>query len=44
MLKNNNLYSDIKIGYVYILQEIEFIKTKEPIFKIGKTKQKIIKD
>ena len=27
----------------YIIQEREFIKTKEPIFKIGKTKQSIYK-
>ena len=25
--------------YIYLLQEREFIKTKEPIYKIGKTKQ-----
>ena len=24
--------------YIYLLQEREFIKTKEPIYKIGKTK------
>jgi hypothetical protein len=27
------------IHYIYILQEREFIKTKEPIYKIGKSKQ-----
>ncbi len=26
-----------KPGYIYIIQEREFIKTKEPIYKIGKT-------
>lgn len=29
--------------YIYLLQEREFIKTNEPIFKIGKTKQKPLK-
>ena len=27
------------IHYIYILQEREFIKTEEPIYKIGKSKQ-----
>ena len=27
-------------NYIYLLQEREFIKTKEPIYKIGKTRQK----
>jgi hypothetical protein len=27
------------LQYVYLLQEREFIKTKEPVYKIGKTKQ-----
>lgn len=34
-----NLDSKILIGYIYLLQEREFIKTKENIYKIGKTKQ-----
>ena len=29
--------------FIYLLQEREFIKTKEPIYKIGKTKQEKIK-
>ena len=29
--------------YIYLLQEREFIKTKEPIYKIGKTKQECLK-
>jgi len=29
----------IQIQYIYLLQEREFIKTKEPIYKIGKTTQ-----
>ena len=29
----------MELQYVYLLQEREFIKTCEPIFKIGKTKQ-----
>jgi hypothetical protein len=29
--------------YIYLLQEREFIKTKEPIYKIGKTKQEKLK-
>ena len=29
----------MKAEYVYLLQEREFIKTKENIFKVGKTKQ-----
>ena len=29
--------------YIYLLQEREFIKTKEPIYKIGKTKQENLK-
>ena len=31
------------IGYIYLLQEREFIKTNEPIYKIGKTKQERLK-
>ena len=30
-------------NYIYLLQEREFIKTKEPIYKIGKTKQDAMK-
>jgi hypothetical protein len=30
---------EIIIQYIYILQEREFIKTGEPIYKIGKTRQ-----
>jgi hypothetical protein len=26
--------------FIYLIKEREFIKTKEPIYKIGKTKQK----
>ena len=29
--------------YIYLLQEREFIKTNEPIYKIGKTKQECLK-
>jgi len=29
--------------YIYLLQEREFIKTNEPIYKIGKTKQDNLK-
>lgn len=31
---------EIDIQYIYLLQEREFIKTNEKIYKIGKTKQK----
>ena len=31
------------IGYIYLLQEREFIKTKENIYKLGKTKQDNLK-
>ena len=31
------------IEYIYLLQEREFIKTNEPIYKIGKTKQERLK-
>jgi len=31
------------IGYIYLLQEREFIKTKENIYKLGKTKQENLK-
>ena len=30
----------MEINYIYLLQEREFIKTNENIYKIGKTKQK----
>ena len=30
-------------GYIYLLQEREFIKTKENIYKLGKTKQENLK-
>jgi hypothetical protein len=29
--------------YIYLLQEREFIKTNEPIYKIGKSKQENLK-
>lgn len=32
--------SIVMSNYIYLLQEREFIKTKEPIYKIGKTRQK----
>lgn len=35
----NKIFSENKSEYIYLLQEREFIKTNEPIFKIGKTKQ-----
>ena len=28
------------VNYIYLLQEREFIKTNEKIYKVGKTKQK----
>ena len=31
------------IGYIYLLQEREFIKTKENIYKLGKTEQENLK-
>jgi hypothetical protein len=31
--------SDITTNYIYLLQEREFIKTKEPIYKVGMTKK-----
>jgi hypothetical protein len=35
-----NIYIIIIINfYIYLIKEREFIKTKEPIYKIGKTKQ-----
>jgi len=38
---NNN--DDNNNEFIYLLQEREFIKTKEPIYKIGKTKQEKLK-
>jgi hypothetical protein len=38
-IKNNDENNE----YIYLLQEREFIKTKEPIYKIGKTKQENLK-
>ena len=32
-----------KEQYIYLIQEREFIKCKEPIYKIGKTKQQCLK-
>ena len=34
---------EIKDEYIYLLQEREFIRTNEPIYKIGKTKQECLK-
>ncbi len=34
---------DNKEQYIYLIQEREFIKCKEPIYKIGKTKQQCLK-
>lgn len=31
------------MGYIYLLQEREFIKTKENIYKLGKSKQENLK-
>lgn len=31
------------VGYIYLLQEREFVKTQEQIYKIGKTMQKNLK-
>ena len=39
---NNNDNNENK-EFIYLLQEREFIKTKEPIYKIGKTKQEKLK-
>ena len=35
--------SENKLEYIYLIQEREFIKTKENIYKIGKTKQENLK-
>jgi len=32
------------IGYIYLLQEREFIKTKENIYKLGKQNKKILNE
>ena len=37
--KVQSRYNTKQIEYIYLLQEREFIKTKESIYKIGKTKQ-----
>lgn len=44
MINDNNIMSicdldDINNEFIYLIKEREFIKTKEPIYKIGKTKQ-----
>ena len=38
-MKNEKNINETIIHYIYILQEREFIKTEEPIYKIGKSKQ-----
>jgi hypothetical protein len=38
-LKNTDFFYNKNDEYIYLFQEREFIKTKEPIYKIGKTKQ-----
>jgi hypothetical protein len=38
---NSNI---ITTNYIYLLQEREFIKTNENIYKIGMTTKEIIKD
>jgi len=55
IMKNKNIYKDLiirilktikiinMIGYIYLLQEREFIKTKENIYKLGKSKQENLK-
>jgi uncharacterized C2H2 Zn-finger protein len=40
---NNNKNENNNKEFIYLLQEREFIKTKEPIYKIGKTKQEKLK-
>jgi hypothetical protein len=40
---NQDLNKNDNIEYIYLLQEREFIKTKEDIFKVGKTKQENLK-
>jgi hypothetical protein len=39
----NNDNNNENKEFIYLLQEREFIKTKEPIYKIGKTKQEKLK-
>jgi hypothetical protein len=41
--KENKNIENKNIEYIYLLQEREFIKTNEPIYKIGKTKQERLK-
>ena len=40
-MANQRMYPDLNIvnNYIYLLREREFIKTKENVYKIGKTKQ-----
>lgn len=40
---NNDNNDNENKEFIYLLQEREFIKTKEPIYKIGKTKQEKLK-
>ena len=40
---NDNNENNENKEFIYLLQEREFIKTKEPIYKIGKTKQEKLK-
>jgi hypothetical protein len=40
---NNNENENNNKEFIYLLQEREFIKTREPIYKIGKTKQEKLK-
>ena len=40
---NNELLTDGLNNYIYLLKEREFIKTNEPVYKIGKTKQEKLK-
>ena len=37
--QNKKVVPVVEIQYIYLIQEREFIKTGEPIYKIGKTKQ-----
>ena len=46
IIQKNNITIDInniKTGYIYLLQEREFIKTNEKIYKIGRSNQKNFK-
>ena len=38
-MKSKKKSTDEIIQYIYILQEREFVKTGEPIYKVGKTRQ-----